>query len=61
MQYLTKISDKQSTNVIMLFLRTSNHFIKVFQKQTFHLTFTIYLRLRCWTEKKLQLHFFMSN
>ena len=46
-----------------LFLKTSDHFIKVFQKQKFHLTSTIYLYLWCWTEKRILLHlvFFVSN
>ena len=50
--------------MLLLFLKTSNRFLKVvavrhsrwkvFQKQTFHLTSTIYL-LRCLTEKQIQL------
>ena len=59
-------------NVITLFLKTSNHFIKVvavrhskwkvFQKQTFHLTSTIYLLLLLNIKKLiLFLLLFFSN
>ena len=59
-------------NFITLFLKTSNHFIKVvaaryskwkvFQKkkQTFNLTSTIYLLLRCYTEKQIQQYKYYS-
>ena len=61
---MTKISEKLSTECYYIILETSNHFIKVvegrhskwnvFQKQTFQSTSTIYLLLRCSTEKQIQ-------
>ena len=33
----------------------------MFQKQTFHLTSTIHLQLRCSTEKQTQLHKYYNN
>ena len=59
-----KNKQKAANRMLLLFLKTSNRFLKVvavrhsrwkvFQKQTFHSTSTIYL-LRCLTEKQIQL------
>ena len=65
-RYLIKTSEKLSTECYYVFLKTFHkkfHKIvavrhskwKVLLKQTFHLTSTIYLLLRCSTEKQTQL------